>query len=219
MTDWGLPNWEDESSYGDTAKWTISRWHWEFIRRREDVREEFDRLAEETFQTRIKEAQSKGKPASSVLAPDQPGFKVPSLLSKTVQLHALPNPRISNQPSGVIIFRTAVRIVQGVQLPGDAEIPHLSASHVKLQIDLSKPLASQIKVARSFLEREQMRLGGQVVIKRRRSDKWLTYLRALDARENGASLQAIADKDLVMSARTRQAASDTLNAARKLFMI
>ena len=40
-TNWGIPNWRDPSSYGDTKRWSEARWHWEFMRRREDCRADF----------------------------------------------------------------------------------------------------------------------------------------------------------------------------------
>ena len=50
MTDWGIPDWRDRSAYGDTRAWSESRWHWEFIRRREDCREDFLAHAEKSHQ-------------------------------------------------------------------------------------------------------------------------------------------------------------------------
>ena len=42
MNEWGIPDWRDAQAYGDTSKWTIYRWRWEFYRRRSDLRECFD---------------------------------------------------------------------------------------------------------------------------------------------------------------------------------
>src|SRR4051794_33855706 len=49
MTDWGIPDWRDTSAYGPTREWSVSRWHWEFIRRREDCRQDFITHAEDTY--------------------------------------------------------------------------------------------------------------------------------------------------------------------------
>ena len=46
---WGLPGWRDPAAYGEVQRWGLSRWRWEFLRRREDVRAAFDERAEETF--------------------------------------------------------------------------------------------------------------------------------------------------------------------------
>lgn len=40
MTDWGLPDWLDDSAYNPGGDWTLARWHWEFIRRWDEYRSE-----------------------------------------------------------------------------------------------------------------------------------------------------------------------------------
>ena len=41
MNEWGIPDWRDPNAYGDTTQWNKLNWRWEFIRRRDDYREDF----------------------------------------------------------------------------------------------------------------------------------------------------------------------------------
>src|SRR6185312_12200398 len=74
MTDWGIPNWLDQRAYGDTKRWSENRWRWEFIRRREDCRQDF--LAHKDGTVRFYEHPGF---VGRILRPDEPGFvaKVP----------------------------------------------------------------------------------------------------------------------------------------------
>ena len=48
--EWGIPNWEDEKSYGKVSTWNRKRWYWEFQRRRPSIRKYFDRRADAEYQ-------------------------------------------------------------------------------------------------------------------------------------------------------------------------
>ena len=100
---------------------------------------------------------------------------------------------------------------------GDASIPHISDEHMKLQFDLSKPIAGQLNAAKRYLEKTQKRIMGQKIITRSRPDKYLEYLRVLDAKESGASLSEIAK--IILSDRSSadpQKARDVLKQAKSL---
>jgi hypothetical protein len=49
---WGLPDWRNPKSYGDTESWSHERWRWEFTRRREDYRKDFETAAAATVEKR-----------------------------------------------------------------------------------------------------------------------------------------------------------------------
>ena len=49
MADWGIPNWLDAGSYGNTTQWSENRWRWEFTRRREDCRKDFLTYKDQTL--------------------------------------------------------------------------------------------------------------------------------------------------------------------------
>jgi hypothetical protein len=53
---WGIPDWRDASAYVDSKDWNLDNWRWEFLRRREDYRADFVAAAEtlETISTRFR---------------------------------------------------------------------------------------------------------------------------------------------------------------------
>ena len=115
MTDWGVPNWVDPHSYGDFGSWHDSRWHWEFVRRRPDVRKEFDLAAPPTYARRAEAARKRGADLESLPCPEVAGFVAESPLAKEVGLRHLPNPRISEQPDHAIYWFDRSRIPQGCE--------------------------------------------------------------------------------------------------------
>lgn len=70
----------------------------------------------------------------------------------------------------------------------------IEKNEVAIVFDLSKPLAPQIKVAQANLTRLQADTHGKPLQKRRHPERWLGYIRTLDAREAGASWATITDK-------------------------
>jgi hypothetical protein len=110
--DWGIPNWRDPASYGDTGKWSWDRWHWEFTRRREDVRRDFLAYRDEAEATPPKSLlRWLGVKRRRRLTPDKPGFTtpVPDCYEK-YGIRQLPNPAIGDQPFYVLaMFRNATR--------------------------------------------------------------------------------------------------------------
>ena len=73
--------------------------------------------------------------------------------------------------------------------------------------DLSKPIEPQIEHARKMLRSNQEQDLGARIGKRRHPDKWLGYLRTLDARAGGASWAEIAAIH-PYTAQTEQSARD-----------
>jgi hypothetical protein len=155
-----------------------------------------------------------------LLRPDEPGFvaQVPGC-NKKYGLTSLPNPAIGDQPFYVIQFfpvsAAAVFALersehakqdQKVTLPDGRVIDESLASlawsiglHDKIEpldaliaIDLSAPIQKQLDRARLTLEYMQKKKIGKVVRPRKHRDKWLTYLRVLDAKESGLSLSKTA---------------------------
>jgi len=91
----------------------------------------------------------------------------------------------------------------------------LSSNEVAVVFDLNKPLADQIISAKRMTEIIQIEKLGEKLQKRRHPEKWLTYLRVLDANECGATLAEIAEI-LPTGSATPQAARDMLRNARAL---
>jgi len=197
-TNWGLPDWQSETAYGNTDSWSNDRWRWEFTRRREDYRADFDAHAQQTYERALAVHTSMGHPAAKVLKPDDPGFSVGSTLALKYDLcGGMPNPRISEQPPHCILFHNrSVRFYTGSGkdlLEGDtAELFPIPEGWMGAILDLSKPWTSQadhIKAHFEFLQGER----GKVIRGRGHKNNWLRYLRVLDGREAKASWSVLAD--------------------------
>jgi len=222
MADWGIPNWLDAGSYGNTTQWSENRWRWEFTRRREDCRKDFLTYKDQT-RSALEEGRAdevKGSPdahSPRLLRPDEPGFvaEVPECYEK-YGLNNLPNPAIGNQPFYVILFRK--RAVKRVMFPEDGiEAGFFGATDAVIVFDLNSPLSDQLEAARGLLERAQSKRIGRLLQSKRYPSKWLTYLRVLDARESGASLGKIAGSGVLAGRRQElQAARDVLKQAEAL---
>lgn len=107
-TEWGVPDWRNESYYGDVSKWSKHRWRWEFYRRREDFRKYFDQMVEKTYHDQLNISSIEGVEDFELLyngrAPNEPGFVVGVKLEDMDRFGylAIPNPRIGHQPEEVI---------------------------------------------------------------------------------------------------------------------
>ncbi len=93
--EWGIPDWREPATYGDVKRWSTNRWRWEFYRRRDDLRDFFDRWAESTAERNL--GCNIGK------KPNEPGFLAfgsDEDASESVRRFGyagVPNPRIGEQ--------------------------------------------------------------------------------------------------------------------------
>lgn len=185
MNEWGVPDWRSADGY-ERKNWNINQWRWQFIRRRADLRAEFDRLAQRVYADKLElfEAEPDLFPDGIVLRPSDPGFTVATRLIHGGHEH-LPNPRISEQPFQAISWND--RSDAWRRPVGDEQDGFL-----RFEFDLSRPLAPQLKTAERFLKEFQRLRVGKLVQFRQHREKWPTYLRVLDARNEGASWSEIA---------------------------
>ena len=87
-----------------------------------------------------------------------------------------------------------------------------------IKFDITAPIGDQLERARQLLEAEQdIRVGHLVKPGKKHPAKWLTYLRALDAKESGASYAEIAQSGVLNGRREdAQAARAVLQQAQAL---
>ena len=199
MNEWGIPDWRDRSAYGRVDRWDLDRWRWEFYRRRNDLRTFFDRWAADEGNLNAR--------ANEGLRPSDPGFMAfaGDGAEKTgMELFGyagVPNPRIGDQPKGVIIpverllkrmrfYDPANRIPSNLgemSIIGEVKWNRyqitLDKHEYAIKFDLDKPLREQLLEAERSLKRKQVELHGSGLQRRRSPKKWLGYLRVLDARE------------------------------------
>lgn len=216
-SEWGLPDWRVVADYGDTSKWGFMKWRWEFYRRREDLRDAFDKRAPDTYR-HYREIHGE----NNCLRPDQPGFTAQSYLDDGFGYAGIPNPRISNQtdrvmfssldyPGGHVFFNHGLQ----KDVNGGPCLTQVDDHQMAAVFDLTKPLAEQMAATKRHFEYLQEKTQGKKIQKRRHQDKWLTYLRVLDGRECGASWSEIA-RILSNTAQTEQTARDAWEQARAL---
>jgi hypothetical protein len=211
MNEWGIPDWPEPQSYGETSKWGVMRWRWEFYRRRDDLREFFDAHAEATFRRHCEAygAMPDGSGATfpdgttgRVLRPDEPGFRADCFWvdAQRFGYSGIPNPRISDQ-TGSAIFAvldypgctTSLYLGKGEPWPAKPKLEvSVCEGQAAVVFDLSQPIGPQLDGAKAMLEWWQSEKQYGVKPRRKQKSKWLGYLRALDAKSAGASWADIA---------------------------
>lgn len=191
--EWGIPDWRDTDFYRGLAKWEPNRWQWEFLRRREDYRRDFDAAVCELdrVERRFEHIGADKYGLEEFFDPkisDWTGYYGP-------MWHPLPLPSIDEDGF------TALK-------PGWVEIA----------FDISKPLEPQLRAAKDELETAQSleqlsdteamqlaygaeysgqpeipsdiieaKLGKRLRAPKHHTEKWPAYLRVLDARAANAT--------------------------------
>lgn len=214
--DWGVPNWRDATAY--PAKLTMLEWWWEFTRRRPDYREAWDaaqvvvrrehRLAHDVDELRLRfELSLVHDPARSLTNWELMQYRYPrNFLRSPVE----PLLEAADHPYAGQLFSEA------------AQRQHMAEDSWQrlYNFDLSRPLGPQLKHARQHLISLQMELFGKVPTRRPRHEKWRDYLRAIDARDHGATLIQIANGLWpglgTGNAQKAEKARDTYDAAAQL---
>lgn len=194
MNEWGIPDWREKSAYGDYEGWTIERWRWEFYRRRDDLRADFD-ASVAAGDSNMNSFFNEG------LSPSDRDFRACIDDPRRYGYLRLPNPRIGDirQESLVPVYDSltvSYSLGYGAR-PGAFYDPKAGSMEIcdgqlGVRFDLDKPLKPQRDAAMRVLEREQMLKHGEVFRAMRTpnpkqkgqlSHTWLDYLRILDAAE------------------------------------
>ncbi|MFN3641964.1 MAG: hypothetical protein ACK4TB_03450 [Gemmobacter sp.] len=222
--EWGIPDWRDPAAYGDAERWTLGRWRWEFRRRRDDYRNET--LAILALSDEVAFA---GERMKTDAAPDArcAWLALSAQAEKLLGLHwrkwgyrAPLDPRVSEYPPDDLLLwpHGGVRFMRGSP---DGRAPEkrnrlVPAPHeLAVRVNLDRPLAEQLTAVEGAAKRGQMERHGRLLQTRRHETKWRGYLRALDARESGASWAEIATL-FPNTAKSEQTARDIWTAANDL---
>lgn len=199
MTDWGVPDWQDADSYPAFETWTLQRWHWEFIRREPDYREQAM-----AFLDRMEKGWGRN---------DQ-SLAFQSYFARWGYCDIVLDPRRSDYSDDQLkrLRLDAVAIAIGS--------PHsrmeLQKGQAAIRIDLTKPLEPQFELARRAARQAQIDAEGGLIDERERRDKWPSYLRTLDARTAGASWREIGATLSPFTAQSIGTARQTHKAAMTL---
>lgn len=192
MNEWGVPDWQDASAYTERPDWHRGRWRWEFIRRRDDIRELFDRLAPQAYQDDLLSfaERPEGFPEGRVKTPDERGFYLHAraLFDGQPIVQPLPNPRIGDQPHFAIAWNDNPNsLYRGIPLRADRK------DYFQVAFDLSRPLGPQLDMAKRWAQEIQAERKGKNFQVRQHQDKWPLYLRVLDSRAAGASWSQVTE--------------------------
>lgn len=223
MNEWGIPDWTDPASYGETGDWHLWRWRWEFYRRRDDLRLDYVNFAEDHYLDLLKLAEVLEDPTYNEETISKPGTRNFSVTapgcSGKYGYPSIPNPAFGDHCiRDIWPIYDLDEDVSFCYSPNedDQVVPiGMDTKNFAILFNLEKRLGPQLLAAKEELSRHQHCKLGQLVQKRRQPEKWLEYLRALDGAEDGASLSQIAEI-LQHKAQTQQGARDTLKAARRL---
>ena len=232
MNEWGIPDWRDASNYGDVTRWSMNRWRWEFYRRRDDLRQFFDRWAEICHKEDLR--------CNGGRTPNAPGFlafgrdKDAGVGIEKFGYAGVPNPRISDQPARSIVpydqllgrlrnyynprrrKPSAIGVLEAVgKRTSNVYEIWLEPNEYAIRFYLDSPLKSQLDNASSILKDAQKRLHGKVIKRAQHQEKWLGYLRTLDARAENIPWSETASID-TKTAQTPQTARDRWKQANAL---
>jgi hypothetical protein len=168
--EWGIPDWRNADAYGDWRSWSDARWRWEFCRREDELRDEFDKEAK-----RLVAAPSEEIEFLSFVR-SLPFVNPSKSVQQKFGYRVLPNPRLSADPLQIWLIDPehsylpvwAARplretfVEQGLAFTSDAGVAlgHLlNATPVSIDcdqfavvFDLNYPLIPQIEATKARLE-------------------------------------------------------------------
>jgi hypothetical protein len=215
----GVPDWRDASAYPASAELSLDEWHWEFLRRNHDYRRDYfrprDSFGEDGryryFKLKYKIVES-ADPRRSVRDMLNPGPSYDPREGK-------PRVPFTFPPDFEVRFIDDIRTCYSTEseiqdrLLCDAENYHLF-----LRINLRRPLEPQFSVLKQLAKTLQRWdwYQGRLNIRRPHRRNWPLYLRALDARDAGASYMTIARELLTHRNQSEQAARDVVKQAEAL---
>lgn len=223
VNEWGIPDWRDLAAYGDVKRWASSRWRWEYHRRRADLRTYFDQNAERCWHYWQPFVGKPGFDGAHLKPDQRGFYvTVEHMARERLGYGLLPNPRIGDQPdmllwTGYLGGDAQVQTIEGDRcnigqyldlhgicltdeqkafLGADwlAAVPvlNLGRDRIAVVFDLNRPLEAQIELASGVLKASN-ELRGRPSQKRRHAEKWLKWLRVIDAHDAGATWREIAD--------------------------
>ena len=193
---WGVPNWRDADAYPKPDELTHLEWRWEFLRRREDYREDWQIWSKLTIERCHKHQKLGIEQDRRFLSIDHPRFVArnptintgPNFTLKYGVRIGLQDPE-GRRPMPGLFFKTfgsaLVDAAPGTikQFAKEGEIP--------IWFDLKLPIKQQLESAGQLLKDLQTEKFGTAKQRRRHIDKWPLYLRVVDARDAGETWESI----------------------------
>lgn len=200
---WERPNWKNSEEYPAPTETNLHQWYWQFLRRRQEYITDYWSYADETYKTHCETNALMGLGSDDTYRPEDEEFnaQIPSA-HRDYSILVCPNPK-NNRPEG--FSYTADKTISYFKASKDDGRCHvsLSSNQVGIKFNVQLPIAQQLESARKILEIQQAIYSGVKNVKdgkvqtRRHFSKWPNYLRALDATDQGETLEEIG---LVLSA-------------------
>jgi hypothetical protein len=212
---WGVPHWRDAAAYEIDR--TPRQWRWEFLRRRQDYREDW-----------LKHYEPSRREALGIFG-DQP---LPEGVTSWEEHYS----GCASYPDSAWKYGIAP-LIDPSRACSEFELwqyfqnehPYVlrfasrdrfeelyDTGRAVVVFDLNEPLAAQLRKAMAGLQRTQAELRGSVLDLRRHENKWPLYLRAIDARDAGETLESIGLHVLGRTNDAAQHARNILERARRV---
>ncbi len=187
---WGVPDYREKDDYPKPDDLTLTEWRWEFLRRRNDYREDF--LLHREEELNLPHRYFLGEDA---VTPDSPDFRPHLSGSETKYgVHYLRDPAAASPGQGQFrrSYGSIVFDAKGEVLP-----KVLEQERIAVTFDIREPLQPQFDEVKEHFERYLHEHGVIIRQRRRHKDKWSLYLRVIDARADGATWEQIGETVLL----------------------
>jgi hypothetical protein len=215
-TEWGVPDWRDETAYPRPDQISDKLWRWEFIRRMQDYRKAWDIASKAEYEILCRMAEKRQGDKARIRRPDDLYFSVSlEAFSSPEKYHDLikyeiqpfPNPRIRiprvfEEGPSIIHFSDEDGGYFALK-PSDkhrVERVSIRAGWTMIQFDLTEPIDKQLHRASNRLRQIQSDFADEIgfaaklkqkAARRQRKDMWPLYLRVLDARNQDVAYETI----------------------------
>lgn len=201
---WERPNWRNPEAYKMPENMSLHQWYWQFLRRRREYVSDYWKHADETYEIECKIHEHLGIHAvETIFKPEHEDFEcsIPTAYFK-YNIVVCPNPRNNSPRSFCYTSDKTISMTLGDAKNPELPIhllPHQAAITFSLQLPISQQIESAQKMLLSWQKFHLQETNGraEAVQFRRHITKWPNYLRALDASDNGETLEEIG---LVLSA-------------------
>ncbi|MGY3437904.1 MULTISPECIES: hypothetical protein [unclassified Marinovum] len=185
MSEWGLPDWKLDEPYTKTGKWSLARWRWEFWRRRDDYRSEaMHFIATQKFLDGEIKKRNVNPCADAICSCETLSNELELIHRRFFKKWGFAgalDPRISEQPHDHLLTwdHGGVSYMEGspIERTEHRASMNLAPNQLAISINLDRPLAEQLKLAKSAAEEVQFKRHGVLIKKPRHRKKWPDYLR------------------------------------------
>jgi hypothetical protein len=215
---WGVPDWRDAAAY--EVQRSPRQWRWEFLRRRQDYREDWLMHYEPGRREALAIFGNMPLPEGVTTWEEHfSGYAYRRDAIETIEKYGIsllldPSRACSEFELLQASYRNYPYLLHFASRRRFQEMK--DASHAIVVFDLNKPIGEQLRKAKATLKRAQVELLDRAPDWRRHEDKWPLYLRAIDARAAGEALESIGVHVLGRTEDAAQHARNTLEQATEL---